>query len=52
MGDGVVAKVEVFEVNAMAGLLYGFEKVVKLFLSVLEEHNTVVVRKPNVVVLL
>jgi hypothetical protein len=38
--------------NAATGLLNSLEKVVKLFLSVLEEHNTVVVRKPNVVVLL
>ena len=46
-GDAVVAEVEVFKVDAMAGLAYGLEHVVELLLSGHEERHAVVVGEAN-----
>ncbi len=49
--NGVVAEVEVFEVNAAAGLPDGFEHVVKLGLSGGEQRHAVVVTEGYAVIL-
>ena len=44
-GDGVVAEIEIFQVDATAGLPYGGKHVVEFFLPVHKQHDAVVVRE-------
>jgi len=44
-GYGVIAKIEVFQVDTFSGLCNSFEQVVKFLLPVFEENDSIVVRK-------
>ena len=48
LGNGVVAKVEIFEVNALAGGAYGGKEVLELLAAGGEEHHAVVARELHV----
>ena len=45
VGDGVVAEIEVFEMDALLGLTNGSKHIVELFLSAHQQGDGIVVRK-------